>query len=59
VKNILSDGEEKMLLKYLANANVKLGAALGVAHRHKTEEVRNEVAKCADTVSQLQRTMGA
>lgn len=54
----LSDGEEKMLLRYLAGANVKLEAALGVAHRHKTDEVKQEVSKCVETVSMLQHTVG-
>jgi hypothetical protein len=54
----LSDGEEKMLLKYLVNANAKLSTALGVAHRHKTDEVKQEVSKCAQTVSELQRAVG-
>jgi len=54
----LSDGEANMLLKYLANANVKLEAALGVAHRHKTDEVRFEADKCFKTVTQLRRTLG-
>lgn len=30
-----TDGEEKMLLRYLATANTKLEVALGIAHRHK------------------------
>jgi hypothetical protein len=54
----LSDGEEKMLLKYLANANTKLEAALGVAHRHKTQEVRLEADKCFKTATQLRQTLG-
>ena len=54
----LSDGEEKMLLNCLAKANVKLEAALGVAHRHKTDEVRFEADKCFKTVTQLRRTLG-
>ena len=54
----LSDGEEKMLLKYLANANTKLEAALGVAHRHKTQEVRFEADRCYKTATQLRHTLG-
>ena len=49
----LSDGEEQMLLRYLAYANRKLEAVLGLVHRHRTEEVLGEVTKCADTAKQL------
>ena len=48
-----TDGEEKMLLKYLNKANLKLEGALGVAHRHKTPEVISEVEKCEHTVKAL------
>jgi len=49
----LSDGEEQMLLRYLAYANRKLEAVLGLVHRHRTEEVLGEVGKCAETANQL------
>lgn len=50
----LSDGEEKMVLKYLTNANRKLEAVLGLVHRHrKSTDVITEVEKCKDTVEQL------
>jgi hypothetical protein len=48
-----TDGEEKMLLKYLNTASLKLEGALGVAHRHKTAEVIAEVEKCEQTVKAL------
>lgn len=48
-----TDGEEKMLLGYLSKANRKLEEALGVAHRHKTQEVIAEVEKCEQTVEAL------
>lgn len=52
-----SDGEEKMLLKYLSDANRKLETALGVAHRHRTPEVVSEVEKCEETVARLLKTV--
>ena len=48
-----TDGEEKMLLRYLNTANLKLEGALGVAHRHKTSEVISEAEKCEQTVKAL------
>jgi hypothetical protein len=53
----LSDGEEQMVLRYLAGANGKLQTVLGLVHRHKTEEVVSEVEKCNDTVKQLLKTV--
>jgi hypothetical protein len=52
-----TDGEEKMLLRYLASANTKLEVALGIAHRHKTFEVRSQVQKCEQTIDALQKTL--
>lgn len=48
-----TDGEEKMLLKYISAANIKIETALGVAHRHKTFEVRTEAERCWENASQL------
>ncbi len=48
-----TDGEEKMLLKYLSTASLKLEGALGVAHRHKTPEVISEAEKCEQTIKAL------
>lgn len=48
-----TDGEEKMLLKYLNTANLKLEGALGVVHRHKKPEVISEIEKCENTVKAL------
>ena len=48
-----TDGEERMLLRYLNTANLKLEGALGVAHRHKTREVILETEKCKQTVKAL------
>jgi hypothetical protein len=48
-----TDGEEKMLLKYLIGANSKLETALGIAHRHKTFEVVAQAEKCEQTVKAL------
>jgi hypothetical protein len=53
----LSEGEEKMLLKYLRQAGSKLESALGIIHRHRTEESRLEVEKCADTIAMLRKTI--
>ena len=52
-----TDGEEKMLLKYLATANTKLEVALGIAHRHKTFEALSQVQKCEQTVAALLNTL--
>lgn len=52
-----TDGEEKMLLRYLNTANIKLEGALGVAHRHKTSEVISEAEKCELTVKALLKIM--
>jgi hypothetical protein len=48
-----SDGEEKMLLKYMMGANSKLETALGIAHRHRTFEVVTQAEKCEQTVKAL------
>jgi len=52
-----TDGEEKMLLRYLATANTKLEVSLGIAHRHKTFEVLGQVQKCEQTVDALLKTI--
>lgn len=52
-----TDGEEKMIIKYLITANTKLEGALGIAHRHKTDEVIVEAEKCAKTASRLVKTL--
>jgi len=53
----LSDGEEQMVLRYLANINSKLQTVLGLAHLHKTADVISEVEKCAETAKQLLKTV--
>ena len=53
----LSDGEEQMVLRYLAYINSKLQTVLGLAHLHKTADVISEVEKCAETVKQLLKTV--
>lgn len=53
----LSDGEETMLKKSLARANNSLEKALGIAHRHKTPDVKVEVKKCLDTAQRLHQTV--
>lgn len=52
-----SDGEEKMLLKYLTSANSKLETALGIAHRHKTFEVVSQLERCEQNVKTLLKTV--
>jgi len=52
-----TDGEEKMLIRYLNTANRKLEGALGVAHRHKTPEVIIEAEKCEQTMKALLKTL--
>jgi hypothetical protein len=49
----LSDGEEAMVLKKLRTANKNLELVLGIAHRHKTSEVIEEVEKSHETVLRL------
>jgi hypothetical protein len=49
----LSDGEEVMVKKFLATANQKLEAVLGIIHRHRTRDVLAEIEKCAETVNRL------
>ena len=53
----LSDGEEKMILRYLAIANEKLKNVLGVVHLHKTEDIKNEAEKCHQTSQQILKTV--
>lgn len=52
-----TDGEEKMLLKYLNAANSKLEGALGIAHRHRTFEVIAQAERCAETAQTLLKTV--
>lgn len=52
-----TDGEEKMLLKYLNAANSKLEAALGIAHRHRTLEVIAQAERCELTAKTLVKTV--
>lgn len=49
----LSDGEENMVKKYLANANRNLETVLGIVHRHRTPDVLDEIQKCSETVERL------
>jgi hypothetical protein len=53
----LSDGEEQMILRYLASINSRLQTVLGLAHLHKTTDVISEVEKCAETAKQLLKTV--
>ncbi|HEY9117846.1 MAG TPA: hypothetical protein VIN11_08470, partial [Roseivirga sp.] len=53
----LTDGEESMVKRLLQNSNRYLERALGVAHRHRTEEVISEVLRCEETVSQLKKSV--
>jgi hypothetical protein len=49
----LTDGEEVMLQRLLRTANTKLERALGIAHRHKTPDVVEEIKKCHETTVRL------
>jgi len=53
----LSDGEEKMVLRYLAKANDQLKTVLGIVHLHKTEDVKEEAEKCHKTSQQILKTV--
>lgn len=53
----LTDGEESMVKRLLQNSNRYLERALGVAHRHRTEDVIAEVIRCEDTVTQLKKSV--
>lgn len=48
-----TDGEEKMVVRYLNSANQKLEAVLGMAHRHKTDEVIEQSERCAETAERI------
>lgn len=48
-----TDGEEKMLLKYLKSSNQKMETALSLVHRHKTPEIIAEIEKCNGNVKAL------
>lgn len=49
----LTSGEEKMVTKFLREANRRLERVLGIAHRHRTETVIEEAQNCAETADQL------
>jgi|GEM_PF-467974 len=52
-----TDGEEKMVLKYIVTANRNLETVLGMAHRHKTEDVIDQAERCSETASRLLETV--
>ncbi len=54
----LTDGEEVLIQKLLQQANIKLERALGIAHRHPTEDVLAEAKKCFQTAQQLTNSLG-
>lgn len=53
----VTNGEEMLARKLLRGANSKLEKALGIAHRHKTEEVVAEAEKCFDTAQRVVKTV--
>lgn len=53
----LTDGEEVLIQKLLQQANTKLERALGIAHRHPTEDVIAEAEKCLQTARQLTKSL--
>jgi hypothetical protein len=52
-----SDGEEKLVIKKITAANRSLENALGIVHRHKTEQVVGEVKKCKETLNQISKIL--
>jgi hypothetical protein len=48
-----TDGEEQMVLKYLGEANRKMETVIGIAHRHRTDEVIEKAQVCAETSNAL------
>ena len=52
-----TDGEEKMVMKYLNAATLKLENVLSVVHRHKTPEVQSQVKTCEDVLTAIQKTL--
>ena len=53
----LTDGEEVMLQRLLRTANTKLERALGIAHRHKTPDIVEEIKKCHETTIRLVKSV--
>ncbi|MCM2308651.1 MAG: hypothetical protein NDI91_14425 [Sulfuritalea sp.] len=53
----LTDGEEVLTQKLIHQANVKLERALGIAHRHPTEDVIAEAQRCLQTARQLNKSL--
>jgi hypothetical protein len=53
----MTDGEEVLVQKLLQQANTKLERALGIAHRHPTEDVVAEAGKCLQTSRQLVKSL--
>lgn len=53
----LTDGEEVLIQKLLQQANSKLERALGIAHRHPTEDVIAEAGKCLQTARQITKSL--
>jgi len=53
----LTDGEEVLVQKLLQQANSKLERALGIAHRHPTEDVISEAQKCVQTAKQIIKSL--
>ena len=48
-----TDGEEKMVMRYLGTANSKLENVLSVVHRHRTLEVVSQVEMCDETIKAI------
>jgi hypothetical protein len=53
-----SEGEQNMVLKYLRKVNSTLSKILGVIHRHKSDEVQEQVEKAEETLEQIKKTIG-
>lgn len=53
----LTDGEEVLTRNLIREANRKLERALGIAHRHPTEDVIAEAKNCLQTARQLNKSL--
>jgi hypothetical protein len=49
----LTDGEERMVIKYLGEASRKIEKVIGIAHRHKTEEIVQIAEIVSDNANKL------
>jgi len=53
----LTDGEEQLLIKKLKSINRNLEYSLGIVHRHRTDPVKEEIAKCKETIAEIEKVI--